>query len=159
MKKTRPRWPVPISWSLIVTKIWIFMTFFPPRGCVIFCCTVLFFFYQSWSWSLKSLGVKLEPALNRSRLSISDCATQKKHISNFLQKRSYNIFVIKCPNKLIKTNTNTFFFNFAFWKQAIASADLKAIWFSQRFLQYWTHKVISRPGKARGFSTNTFVII
>ena len=27
---------------------------------------------QSWSWSLKALGVKLEPAPNQSQLSISD---------------------------------------------------------------------------------------
>ena len=32
----------------------------------------LYFFYQSWCWSLKALGVILEPAPNWSRLSISD---------------------------------------------------------------------------------------
>ena len=31
----------------------------------------LYYFYQSWSWSLKALGVKLEPAPNWSQLSIS----------------------------------------------------------------------------------------
>ena len=37
--ETRPRWSVPISWILIVTKIWILRTFFSSRGWLIFCCT------------------------------------------------------------------------------------------------------------------------
>ena len=74
---------------------------------------------QSWSWSLKALGVKLEPAPNWSRLSISGYTqfiehySYKTHILTkstiFCKKKNQKIREKKALHKINKKKTFSVF--------------------------------------------------